>query len=311
LTIRSSSSRSDVTLIQKVNEAFTFLRWRLSESGGPELFDGLLKGLDGFRTTYEAVTGRPFAQAKVFEIGFGARPARMIALMSMGIDVRGIDLDRPMLELSLAQLASIFKTNGPERALKSAVRSVLFDRRDRSSMRAALQLRGFKMQIDRSRFLVGDAASFDFQGSQFDLIYSEDVFEHIPRAGLEKIVESMVRTLAPQGLAIVTPSIFTGITGGHIAEWYSHLVDKDIPRQSEPWEHLRKKRYPGNTYLNGLCRADYRALFSSHFDIVEERVIRPDQGRRWLTPQIRAELAQWSEDELFSNNVRFLLRHKS
>jgi len=120
----------------------------------------------------------------------------------------------------------------------------------------------------------------------------------------------MARTLSPQGLAIVTPDIFTGITGGHLAEWFHHLVEKDIPRASEPWEHLRKQRFPGNTYLNELSRADYRSLFASHFDILEEQVMNPDMGRRWLTPEIKAELSPWSEEELLSNNVRFVLRHK-
>jgi hypothetical protein len=310
LTIRSSSSRSDVAISRKVKEYLTFLSWRLKESGAPEYFDSLFQGLEEFRSTYEAVTGQSFAQAKVFEIGYGARPTRMIALMSMGIDVGGIDLDTPMLRFGLGHLTRIYRANGLERAIKTTVRSVLFDGRDRSRMRGALRLRGHSMVIDPSRFLVGDAATYDFKGSQFDMIYSEDVFEHIPKAGLEQIVASMARTLSLQGLAIVTPDIFTGITGGHVAEWFHHLVEKDIPRVAEPWEHLRKKRYPGNTYLNRLSRADYRALFAPYFDIVEERVMHPDMGRRWLTPEIRAELSQWSEEDLLSNNVRFVLRLK-
>ena len=310
MTIRSSSSRSDIAIRQKLREYWTFLLWRLKESGGAEYFDDLFLGLDSLGSTYEAVTGQSFASAKVFEIGYGARPMRMIALMSSGIDVRGIDLDRPMLRIGLRHLARIHRTNGLERAFKTAVRSLLFDRRDRSKMRAALRLRGHRLVIDPSRFLVGDAATYDFKGTQFDLIYSEDVFEHIPREGLERILASMARTLSPQGLAIVTPDIFTGITGGHLAEWFHHLVEKDIPRASEPWEHLRKQRFPGNTYLNELSRADYRSLFASHFDILEEQVMNPDMGRRWLTPEIKAELSPWSEEELLSNNVRFVLRHK-
>ena len=34
----------------------------------------------------------------------------------------------------------------------------------------------------------------------------------------------------------------------------------------------------------------------------------PELGRRYLTPDIRRELASYPEEELFSNKVRFVLR---
>jgi hypothetical protein len=37
------------------------------------------------------------AEAVVFEIGFGARPHRQIALQSMGIDVHGVDAEAPVM----------------------------------------------------------------------------------------------------------------------------------------------------------------------------------------------------------------------
>ena len=99
--MRSSSSRPDVSLSQKLHEAVTFLRWRLSDKAGHEVLDRLFEDIEGFGSKFESLTGRSFAEANVLEIGFGARPLRLIALMSMGINIRGIDLDRPMLPLSL------------------------------------------------------------------------------------------------------------------------------------------------------------------------------------------------------------------
>jgi hypothetical protein len=71
---------------------------------------------------------------------------------------------------------------------------------------------------------------------------------------------------------------------------------------------LRKRRFNANTYLNCLSRADYREIFSRHFDILEEKVMHPNLGREWLTDEVRAELPQWSEEELLSNRVEFALR---
>ena len=124
-------------------------------------------------------------------------------------------------------------------------------------------------------------------------------------------MEHLATQISPQGLAFIRPNVFSGITGGHFPEWYSAQVDRNIPRSSEPWEHLRKRRFKANTYLNELTRADYRELFSPHFEIIEERVFEPDLGRRWLTPEAREELAAWSDEELFSNKVQFVLRRKS
>jgi hypothetical protein len=230
-------------------------------------------------------------------------------MMSMGFDVRGIDLDMPILHFSLGRLAGIMKQNGPERALKTLVRSVFFDRSERAGLEDALKMRGYSLRIDASRLLVGDAADHDF-AEQPDLVYSEDVFEHIPTQGLERLVGSLARKIAPDGLALITPNVYTGITGGHLTEWYPELVRQKMPRDSEPWEHLRKKRFTANTYLNHLPRSAYRKLFSEWFEILEENVTIPDLGRQWLTSEVKAELAGWSDDELFSNQVQFVLRPK-
>ena len=90
---------------------------------------------------------------------------------------------------------------------------------------------------------------------------------------------------------MITPNIFTGITGGHLPEWYWDSEDNISPRRSEPWEHLRKKRFQANTWLNRLSRRDYRELFSRHFEILEEKRPGANLGRHRLTPDIKAELA--------------------
>jgi hypothetical protein len=70
-----------------------------------------------------------------------------------------------------------------------------------------------------------------------------------------------------------------GITGGHLIEW-SRWALRQPPseRHSEPWEHLRERRFNPTTYLNELTRAEYRELFGA-FEILEERVTQPALGR--------------------------------
>jgi len=311
---RSHSSLTEAGVTQKLREALTFLRWKLFTRGGnPDVFSEFFAQIQGAGDIYSRFTGRAMQAARVLEIGFGARPNRLIALMSMGVDARGIDLDQPMLNFSITRLVQILRKNGMERALKSAGRSLLFDRTDRRLLRLALQQRGYELRIDAARFLVGDAATFRFASLPFDLIFSERVFEHIPQQDLEQLVARLPSLLSPHGIAIITVDVYTGIIGGHLPEWYAFQVNQTRPKPSEPWEHLRKGRFIANAYLNKLSLADYRKLFAADSEILEENVIFPDLGRQWLTPEVRHELAQWSDEELFSNRVQFVLRprHKN
>ncbi len=141
-----------------------------------------------------------------------------------------------------------------------------------------------------------------------DLICSESVFEHIPIPSLEPLLAKMARWLKPSGLALIRPDIFTGISGGHLLEWFD--LREHRRRRSEPWEHLRKRRFHGNVYLNELTRADYRRMFSQHFESLEENVVDPDQGRTFYTPEVAADLKQYGEKSSFSNGVQFVLRAK-
>jgi hypothetical protein len=310
--VRSSSSLTGVSIQSKLKEAATFLTGRFSTRNSQgDTFAPLLSQLEDYRAIYENLTGRSLDSARIFEIGYGQRPLKLEALISMGLDASGIDLDMPMLHFSLSKLYAISQENGLERALKTGVRSILFDGKERADLNRSLQLRGYNLRIDPSRFFVGNAASFTPSGGTIDLVYSEDVFEHIPREQLKILVEHLATQLSPHGLALIRPNIFTGITGSHLLEWYAGQVDREIPRSSEPWEHLRKRRFTANTYLNEMTRADYRALFGTYFDILEERVQLPDLGRKWLTPELKEELAAWNDEELFSNRVLFVLRRKS
>lgn len=250
--------------------------------------------------------------AKVLEIGFGARPNRLISLTSMGVDACGVDLEMPVLRGISREFIAILKENGVERLLKSILRFTFFDLNERWYLSKALQKRGHNLKINEDRFFVDDAVNLKIQPHSLDLIFSEDVFEHIPPHSLKVLIPTMAQWLKPNGLALIRPNIFTGITGGHLAEWFPQaLENKNMQRKSEPWEHLSRNRYQANTYLNQLSRSDYRNLFSSAFQILEERVKDPNLGREFLSPEVLVNLKGYSDEELFSNLTLFVLKPKS
>lgn len=292
-------------------ENLQFLRMRLrglADKGGD--LEHLLVELDEYRRRYESVTGRPFDRAAIFEIGYGARPLRLIALASMGLNARGIDLDAPMLQGSMRELIRILRTNGLLRFVKSTVRAKVFDAHERRALDRALVRRGARLRVEPERFLVGDIATANLPAGSVDFFYSEDVFEHIPRDALDAVCAGMASAMSADALAVISPSVYTGISGGHLVEWYPHTFEHPRQRRSEPWEHLRRRRFHADCFLNEMRVRDYRALFARHFDIAAVDNVHAGRGRQFLTDAIRTELADYDEDELLSDKWRFVLRKK-
>ncbi len=307
---RTHSSIEGLRVSERARYWSALLAMKLRGLGREPDFSAERASIAEYRAALARHAGKRLEDCRVLEIGFGQRPWRLCWLASLGVDVTGVDLDRPVLRGTPAEFLRILRAHGAERALKSLVRWLLFDRRERRALARAIRAesgRPFVLPADRLR--VSDAAAEEFWRGlpPLDFIYSEDVFEHIPREGLARIVPAMAQALAPGGLAFIRPCVFTGITGGHDPEWYAHTLAAPRRRRSEPWEHLRRDRFPADTFLNRLTRADYRRLFGEHFEIVEERVALADLGREFLTLEV---LARYGEEELLSNNVLFLLRRK-
>jgi hypothetical protein len=223
--------------------------------------------------------------------------------------VEGVDAEQPLLRGSPGELRAAWRTNGPERAIKSLLRRIVFDPRERRAFRRLLKSRGLTPRIDSSRLRVSDAADVELAEGSIDLVFSEEVFQSIEIPSLQHIVPAMSRWLRPGGLALIRPNVFTGITGGLLQEWSRWSVaHPPRERRSEPWEHLRDDRYSPNTHANRLTRAQYRELFAPHFELLEERVKDPDLGREYYAPEVAAALERWPEEELFSNCTLFVLR---
>jgi len=245
--VKFSPSTADVSVLRKTTEHLRLLRTYVAGRHAPPRFATMFSQFEEYDGLLREHTGRRLTGARVFEIGYGARPWRLIALISMGVDASGVDAEVPLLSGRWQEIPAVLRRNGLERAAKSVFRRALFDKRERSALAGVLSQKGCVLRVDRSRFLVSDAATLDLPDDHFDLVFSEDVFEHIARPSLEPLVPRMARWLKPDGLALIRPNIFTGILGGHLSEWnYPAVLDPAQKRKSAPWEHLRARRFPPN-----------------------------------------------------------------
>ncbi len=307
------SSVGDLTLSRKLSEVsqqFALLvRGRLLR---PERdFFSIRNDLKLYDSLVREHVGRPLQDCRVLEIGFGARPYTLYAMHAFGTDITGVDLDVPMTRLTDA--GRIWRHNGLERTLKSALRYLLFDLlENRRLFQFLSDLGNSPFRIPTARLVVNDAAAAYFwkqNSGPYELIYSTDVFEHIPEADLANVIAQMHAALHPGGIAVISPMIFTGILGGHLVELYNYKGG-DLPADIPAWDHLRSRTLRANTYLNEMPRRRYRELFLQWFDIISETECEPWLGASNLTPELRRELAQYDDGELFSNRVQFLLRKR-
>lgn len=288
--------------------------FRMYRQGGANAdLDGLREDFERIDACVASLTGRKFAGLVAVEIGFGSKPYRIMYFNSRGVDAFGIDMDQPVLTASPAEFASIARKNGLLRAVKSFVRYFLFERSARrkflDDIRAAVP--GFV--FDTKRLVVGDAGlreTWNKIPAEPEVIYSMSVFEHIRAESLLWLLEFLRQYLPETALLYLVVSVYTGLTGSHLTEWFPHrLAEKD--KRSEPWEHLRRNRFQADTYLNKMTRRQYVSLFSQYFDVLEDKPVFPDLGREFLTEAVRRELASYDEYELLSNDVLFVLRPKN
>jgi SAM-dependent methyltransferase len=310
---RTHSSRSGMSLADKIRDWVSLTRMYVRARRRP--VD--VSGVESEAANLEAALlrhGHPGLRgSRVLEIGYGARPLLLYWLIGNGIDATGVDLDMPLLRLSPHDVARVAAYNGLERAAKSVGRLLIDGGREREALEARLaQVTGERPQLPVDRLLVADAASASFwEGlgpAKFDVVYSFGVLEHVPEADLDTLLAGIAGALGPRGIAVLRPNVFTGITGGHVHEWYPDQVDSPSKKSIPPWEHLRRNRVKANTYLNQLPRRTYAEMLERHFVVLEDSPARPELGRSFLTEEVRQELEVWDEYELFSNDVTFVVR---
>lgn len=312
---KSSSSSQPVALQAKLKEWVSLFALKLKNNNSTAEIERIRETIDEYDRLVGQFKHAKLCDCRMLEIGFGARPLRLIYLLSLGCDAIGVDLDQPVLKGDLQEFSKMYATNGPERTIKSAVRHLLFDSSERKQLEQELVSRGSRMKMPPERFIVMDSSSSAFRDllgpASMDLIVSEDVFEHIPPESLKDLTANMRYWLKPDGLALIRPNIFTGITGGHLIEWYPQAVNDGKAKPTAPWDHIRENVGQANTYMNKLWRKDYRQIFGEHFEILDEIVAWPDLGRQFFNSEIARELSAYSEEELFSNNVMFVLKPRA
>jgi hypothetical protein len=304
---RSNSSSASVGLLGKARYNIELFLMRIRMEGGAQRARRCIAELQDIVRKFEQSTGKLAVDCSVIEVGFGARPERAFGFTAFFGNVAAIDLDAPVL--SLRDLPTVFRRNGIERGIKSFARHVLFDAREWRAFHREMRSQCQNYAPDRVRFVLGSAGSEAVWADtrDADLVFSSDVFEHVPQDELRSTMRHIRQKLSPGGLVITRPLIFTGISGGHDLPWYSHRVETQDG--STAWRHLADPDFAVDTYLNRLRRRDYVSIFQeTGFSIETDVAVLGKLGEKHLTESRKALLKDYDEYELYSNSVEFILR---
>ena len=140
----------------------------------------------------------------------------------------------------------------------------------------------------------GDVSYLPFRSGMFDLVTSIAAFEHF--LDVSAVIAEVKRVLRPGGVAYVRIHPFACPSGGHNVR-VTEIPLRSLPRGIDPWDHLRKRRLPFHVPLNEWRQGEYLEAFSQHFDILKQYCAMRE-GEHLLTPEVEAELSEYSCDEL-------------
>ncbi len=251
------------------------------------------------RDVLQRYLGRPIEAASILEVGSGQRFTIRLLFHALGARAVGIDMDYVDPRMSTRTFWATWRRNGPERAIKTLVRHVLFDR---SYYQALSNAFGRPLKLDSIDLRAMNATALDLPDEDFDCVFSNNVFEHIN--DVERASREMTRVLKPGGVAYVGINLFPSLSGGHHLDWA--YPDEGPSKTVPPWDHLRQNLFPAHVYLNRLREKDFLAEFGRRLTILE--VKSHYQGEQYLTEDIQQELREFAREELLKDYIKVVMR---
>ncbi len=236
---------------------------------------------------------------KVLDIGCGQRFPNTLLFGNRG-DCEAIGIDSDIVGPGLAKYAKMAFVNGLERTLKSAVREILFDRIYFANLE---QFAGMKLSKKKLTIFNHSTTRLPFEDNYFDLIISNAVFEHI--RDVPGAIRELTRISKPAGILYNVIHLYPSLSGGHNLQWA--FPEKSVPHDVPAWDHLRQNKCPTHIYLNKYRESDYRKYFEEYTHILDW-LDGAFEGRGLLTPEIRADLPDYSEADLLKRDIIVISR---
>ncbi len=228
----------------------------------------------------------PLEKVKILDLACGLLAPQTVLFNSAGYKTVGADLHIPPAYLPLPGLLDWFKRTKHKKAWQEAT-GPYYQALSRES--------GLKLKWNRVKIELADLTRLQFADSSFDIVICLNYLQHAPDvAGL---LAEAARVLAPNGILLADFRPYPALSG-------AFQIDGSLP----PWDHLRDKRGEHAVALNQWREARYRTAFEQYLAIDQWLAEQEEQAQARLTPDIQAELADYSPEELTRQQITVLAR---
>lgn len=241
---------------------------------------------------------------RVLDVGCGKSYWLTLLLHSYGARATGIDTEFVQPDIGPGKYFNIARRNGFERAARTLVWDKFYARPYYRELAAVCP---FPLKFGGVDARQTGVTELEFPDNTFDLIVSHEVFEHID--DVPAALQLLHRVMKPEGLTYIYVHNYASLSGGHHIAW--KYPDTEPSTEVPPWDHLRQNLHPEiPSWINRLRERDYRRAFESQFEIVDWFPT-ATEGEALLTPEIRAELAGYTEAELLTKGFVVAARPKN
>lgn len=237
--------------------------------------------------------GVTFDNKRILDVGCGKSCWLTLLFHSAGAKTTGLDVEVVKPGFSISKYERMFRKNGFERTARTLVWELAF---------AGPYYRQLGREADMELRVEGVDAramsveAMEFEDNTFDLVVSHEVFEHLP--DVDAALAEIKRVMKLDGVTYLYIHNYASISGGHHIAWkYPDAEPSDIV---PPWDHLRENRFPEiPSWINRMREGEFRDLFEKRFDILDWYP-HSFEGESLLTPEIEAELVNYSREELLT-----------
>lgn len=130
--------------------------------------------------------------------------------------------------------------------------------------------------IEEERFVLYDGRSLPFDDETFDLLFSEEVVEHVPEAMIGSYYSEGARVLRRDGIAYFTVPHRLGPYDSHTRTWFIHYLPRRIALALHGWKSDSRRLFVENhLFLRwpGFHQAMVRKQYGASEDITRGRLM--------------------------------------
>ena len=226
--------------------------------------------------------------AEILDLACGPLAAQTLLLSAIGYKTLGLDLHIPPGYMPLAGARQWWQRKQHTKAWKAVTQAYY---------RSLAEQVNLTFKWNRVNIKLADLTRLDLADRSFDAAICVNYLQHA--ADVEGLLAEAARVLRPDGLFLADIWPYASLHGAF------HYDAKS------PWSHLRENEpLPARPLysLNRWREAQFRAMFERYFS-VEQWLIETDEvAQAQLTTEIRAELAEYDENELTARRIVIVAR---